>query len=159
MQWKKEDSQIELRNVVLEWKSRLRLNRESKEIRSEAYELIETIEQLHDEQDAILESENMKLHILTRENKSDDTGDAKITCGGHEDVINDEGEFDEMKKEIWRRQQYLQVFNNQSTSVLKLALVDIEACQTMVDISKDFNDNEVWNGSSTDEEEDTAFAV
>lgn len=159
MQWKKEDSQIELRNVVLEWKSRLRLNRESKEIRSEAYELIETIEQLHDEQDAILESENMKLHILTRENKSDDTGDAKITCAEHEDVINDEGEFDEMKKEIWRRQQYLQVFNNQSTSVLKLALVDIEACQTMVDISKDFNDNEVWNGSSTDEEEDTAFAV
>ena len=135
MQWKKEDSQIELRNVVLEWKSRLRLNRESKEIRSEAYELIETIEQLHDEQDAILESENMKLHILTRENKSDDTGDAKITCGEHEEV------------------------NNQSTSVLKLALVDIEACQTMVDISKDFNDNEVWNGSSTDEEEDTAFAV
>lgn len=157
MQWKKEDSQIELRNIVLEWKSRLRYNEETQNVRSQAYDLIEVIENLHDEQDAILESENKKLELLKREetwrhNRGHEGTRRPLRDEDDEMFVNnDEGEFDELRREISRRQQYLQVLNEQSTNILKLALVDIEACQKMVEFSKDFKENQSDIESTTDE--------
>ena len=187
LQRKKEDNQIELRNLVLEWKSRLRNDQNTQEIRTQAYELIDTIESLHDEQDMLLESENKKLELIVREcamdnggshrisgdigrvamdkhdHVSNNGGDSRRVSGDFDMVAMDKqgdvsqsnvglqgtrgdnssngGDFTDMHKEISRRQQYLQMFNNQSTIALKRALLDIEACRKMVDYSKDFVDN------------------
>ena len=199
LQTKKEDNQIELRNLVLEWKSHLRNDENTQEIRTQAYELIDTIESLHDEQDMLLESENEKLELLVREcamdncesrkvsvdiggvamdkqgdvshngeDLEDTTGDTdRIGADNHGDVsqshmglqgtkrgnISDHGHFTAMHKEISRRQQYLQMFNNQSTMALKRALLDIEACRKMVDYSKDFVDNSEEYSSSSESSE------
>ena len=172
LQCKKEDNQIELRNLVLEWKSHLKNDQNTQDIRSQAYELIDIIENLHDEQDIILEGEKKKLELMARECVVDSrTGShhhgglamddqSKSLLGGEvlkgtkgEQSTNG-GDFTDMHKEISRRQQYLQMFNNQSTIALKRALLDIEACRKMVDYSKDFVDNseEISSGSESSEE-------
>lgn len=207
LQCKKEDNQIELRNLVLEWRSRLQNDQNTQEIRTQAYELIDTIENLHDEQDILLESENRKLELMVRECANDNNGshrtsgdfgriplDKQCDVSNHEDFAKDNsgshrisgdfssihldrqgdrwnssedmqstrrdhltkdvGNFSDLHKEISRRQQYLQMFNNQSTIALKRALLDIEACRKMVDYSKDFVDNNSEeSSSSTDSKE------
>lgn len=174
IQSKKEDNQIELRNLVLAWKSRLRNDQNTQEIRTQAYELIDTIESLHDEQDMLLESENKKVELMVRECTTDNGTsngipgdfDRVIIDREHEHndddddnrIIRDVGEdFTPMHQEISRRQQYLQMFNNQSTIALKRALLDIEACRKMVDYSKDFVDNDSEVSSSGDSSEDGSF--
>ena len=202
LQSKKEDNQIELRNLVLEWKSHLRNEQNTQEIRTRAYELIDTIESLHDEQDMLLESENEKLELLVRECAMDNCGSSRISVGigglamdkhggasrsgddlqgttedidrmvvdnegdvsqrhagfhGTRGGISNDGEFTAMHQEISRRQQYLQMFNNQSTMALKRALLDIEACRKMVDYSKDFVDNSEEFSSSSESSSEEAF--
>ncbi len=203
LQCKKEDNQIELRNLVLEWKSRLRNDQNTHDIRTQAYELIDIIESFHDEQDMLLESENKKLELLVRECAMDNAESRRISVdiGGvdmdkqsdvsynsdglpgtsgdigtvamdkHSDVSHsnrflqgtrggnssNDGDFTDLHKEISRRQQYLQMFNNQSTFALKRALLDIEACRKMVDYSKDFVDNISEEVSSSSESSDGPF--
>ena len=224
LQWKKEDNQIELRNLVLEWKSCLKNDQGTQEIRTQAYELIDAIESLHDEQDMLLEIENKKLEVMVRECAMDecesyrisrdlgrvneDTHDheshpnagpqgttedfGRIAVDKHEanngsgsrrgigefsgTAMDNEsgvsqskadlqgtrgdisaGHFTHMHKEISRRQQYLQMFNNQSTMALKRALLDIEACRKMVDYSKDFVDDNSEEVSSSGESSEEPF--
>ena len=199
LQCKKEDQQIELRNLVLEWKNHLRNDQNTQEIRTRAYELIDIIESLHDEQDMLLESENKKLELMVRECAMNEVGSHRISGDfggvdvdqkGHEshgcdrlggatgdkegvsvdkhgvvsqDKTGLEGtkhhaeEFTELHKEISRRQQYLQMFNNQSTIALKRALLDIEACRRMVEHSKDFVDNVTDEDSSSSESSEEPF--
>ncbi|XP_028394925.1 uncharacterized protein LOC114519068 [Dendronephthya gigantea] len=172
LQCKKEDNQIDLRNLVLEWKSHLKGNLNTQDIRSQAYELIDTIENLHDEQDILLEGEKKKLELMAREvatNNSagshhhvglamNDQSNSLLGGGGLKGTSGEQstkgGDFTDMHKEISRRQQYLQMFNNQSTIALKRALLDIEACRKMVDYSKDFVDNSEEISSSEESSEE-----
>lgn len=226
LQCKKEDNQIELRNVVLEWKSCLKNDQGTQEIRTQAYELIDAIESLHDEQDMLLEIENKKLEVMVRECAMDeceshrtsrDPGGVSVDKQGHEshdnaglqgttedfgripvdkhesnnggdscgetgdfsgaamdnqsnvsqsnaslqgtrgDSSTNVGHFTGIHKEISRRQQYLQMFNNQSTIALKRALLDIEVCRKMVDYSKDFIDDNSDEVSSCSESSEGPF--
>ena len=195
----------------------------TQEIRAQAYELIDAIESLHDEQDMLLEIENQKLEVMVREcamdeceshGISEDLGRVGVDKRDHESHGNaglqgitehlgriavdkqesnsgdsctetadfggaamdnqrdvsqsnaclqgtrenssaNVGHFTRMHKEISRRQQYLQMFNNQSAIALKRALLDIEVCRKMVDYSKDFiddNSEEISSGSESSQE-------